>query len=254
MLCKSCSRANFSCTSWNLGSQQGGGICGSQKLGISLEPLEPGHWFWLWGCEIIDALSSSFCTRPQREIKIGVCVWGGGVIRGSSFCALGALPCTAWTISLMPQNKPEGMPRITLTLHMRNSRLVKVNDLAKVIELVTSRAMRRMFESVLTQNPKKARDQELKVLSSSYTTANSVWLWASPWTSLGLSLPYGQTGVVIIGSISQDQVRIQTKTWYPSTQGSHCLACGPLRLPDSPIDSRRWTDLGSGPPQWERAW
>lgn len=74
----------------------------------------------------------------------------------------------------MPQNKPEGMPRITLTLHMRNSRLVKVNDLAKVIELVTSRAMRRMFESVLTQNPKKARDQELKVLSSSYTTANSV--------------------------------------------------------------------------------
>lgn len=33
VLCKSCSRANFSCISWNLGSWEGGGMRGSQEVG-----------------------------------------------------------------------------------------------------------------------------------------------------------------------------------------------------------------------------
>ena len=48
----------------------------------------------------------------------------------------------------MLQHNPERMPGITSILQMRNLRLGKVNDLTTVIELLTSRAMRRMLESV----------------------------------------------------------------------------------------------------------
>lgn len=136
VLCKSCSRANFSCISWNLGSQEGGGMRGSQEVG---QLLEPGGWFWPRRCEMVDPLGSSLGARPCK----GKCIWGawGGVAATVSWELYHVLlrALFPWPISLMPRTL-RGNTELHPFYSWGNQGVGKFNDLAKVMELVSDRA------------------------------------------------------------------------------------------------------------------